>query len=161
VAHEGARNLWLDWHAAQTKFAARRPAPAEQPRVSVCLVHFNRPRLLAYAVDSLRKQDYPNFEVILVDCSSTEPDAQDLCRELRDEFENAAGVSSWMRIATLASARNAAAAQADGDYTPVHGLTTISPSRSTISRLVQAASGQRRGCLDRGALYFMAWRRAG
>src|SRR5262249_3125332 len=52
-----------------------RAADEDQPLVSVCLSHYNRPMLLRQALDSLRVQDYPNYEGVLVDDASTEPAA--------------------------------------------------------------------------------------
>ncbi len=44
---------------------------AQTPKVSVCISHFNRPVLLEQAIESLRRQDYPNVEVLIVDDASS------------------------------------------------------------------------------------------
>lgn len=110
---------WLAWH--RQVGAARRPAPARlvagaEPRVSVCLTHRNRPRLLAAALASLGQQDYPNLEVVLVDDGSTQTDAIAYLDSLECEF----GARKWQIIRQpnryLGAARNTAIAAASGDY---------------------------------------------
>ena len=87
---EANRAAWLDWHA-------RLPVPDQappvsvrgierRPLVSVCVPHHDRPQLLAEALESLRQQDYPNLEVIVVDDASTDPAAHAYLDELAPEF---------------------------------------------------------------------------
>jgi glycosyltransferase involved in cell wall biosynthesis/GT2 family glycosyltransferase len=87
-----------------------------QPRVSVCLVHYNRPHLLAQALDSLRAQTYGNFEVVLVDDGSPSEAAKTYLDSLDREF----AMRDWQMIRQtnryLGAARNAAARAARGDY---------------------------------------------
>ena len=63
-----------------------------QPLVSVCVPHHNRPRLLAQALESLRQQDYPNLEVVLVDDASTDPAALTYLDESENRVRRA-----WLR----------------------------------------------------------------
>ena len=92
------------------------PQDTAQPRVSVCLVHFNRPHLLRQAIESLRRQDYPELEVVLTDCSSTLPQAQAYLQSLQAEFAE----RGWKVVAVedryLGAARNDAVRHASGDY---------------------------------------------
>jgi len=89
---------------------------SDAPRVSVCLVHFNRPRLLSFMIDSLYGQDYTNFEVILVDDGSTLPAAT----EYLDALEPVFACRGWRIVrqqnAYVGAARNNAAAHAGGEY---------------------------------------------
>jgi hypothetical protein len=50
--------------------------PVAAPKVSVCIAYFNRPHLLEQAIDSLRRQTYPNVEVVLVDDASPSAESQ-------------------------------------------------------------------------------------
>jgi len=43
------------------------PAPSTLPRVSVCICTRNRPEDLRRCLDSLRVQDYPNYEILVID----------------------------------------------------------------------------------------------
>ena len=90
---EGAgREAWLEWHRGAVRrgspagVTGARPGGAARPRVSVCIAHFNRPEHLRQALESLRAQDYPNFEVIVVDDGSTLPAAVAYLDALEPEF---------------------------------------------------------------------------
>ena len=89
---------------------------AEEPMISVCLVHYNRPDTLRQAVDSLQAQSYGNFEVILVDDGSPSAEAKAFLDSLEEEF----AARKWRIIrqanAYMWRARNHAARQARGDY---------------------------------------------
>lgn len=50
------------------------------PPVSICLVTYNRARLLPSTVDSLLAQSYTDFELVISDDCSTD-DTEDVCRE--------------------------------------------------------------------------------
>ncbi len=54
--------------------APRLAPPAAPPKVSVVVTHFSRPDKLRFALESLKRQTYRNFEVIVVDDGS--PDAR-------------------------------------------------------------------------------------
>ena len=93
-----------------------RDKPSSYPLVSVCLATFNRPSLLAQALESLRCQDYPNFEVLLVDDGSDEPDALVFLDQLEPEFK----AKGWRIIRQennyVGAARNNGARHARGEY---------------------------------------------
>lgn len=102
---------------AQTAERGAPPAPsAPTPRVSVCLVHFERPHLLRRAVDSLRQQTYQNLEVVLVDDGSRSPEALAFLDALRFEFELRGWTILRQENGYLGKARNLAARAASGEY---------------------------------------------
>jgi len=87
------------------------------PLVSVCLTHFNRPHYLAQALDSLNLQDYPHFEVILIDDASTHPEAIAFLERLNEEFK----LKGWTIIRNKknlfpGAARNLAVSHSKGEY---------------------------------------------
>lgn len=91
-------------------------AKNKTPKVSVCLTHYNRPKLLRQALNSLLVQDYGNFEVILVDDGSTSLDAINTLSALEPLFRQ----RGWKILRQLNSypgnARNTAARQAKGKF---------------------------------------------
>lgn len=87
------------------------------PLVSICVTHFNRPHFLAQVLESIKAQDYPNFEVILIDDASTLPEAQAFLKSLTKEFES----KGWQIIRNQknlfpGASRNLAARQSRGEY---------------------------------------------
>lgn len=54
----------------------------ESPLVTVVITHYNRHKLLQQAIESLEGQTMKNFEVILVDDGSTDPEAKSFLQEL-------------------------------------------------------------------------------
>lgn len=116
---DGSPEALAAWHASLltgSQAAPARIAVTETPRVSVCLTHFDRPNLLRQAVESLRRQNYPDFEVVLLDDGSRTTAARDLLAELEGEFAR----RNWQIIRQenryLGAARNAAALAAKGEY---------------------------------------------
>ncbi|HEY4934657.1 MAG TPA: glycosyltransferase [Terriglobales bacterium] len=91
--------------------------PVEQPLVSVCLTHFNRPVYLRWALESLRRQDqsWP-FEVILVDDGSTTEEAKAYLERLEPEFHERHWRIVRQENRYLGAARNAAARHSRGKY---------------------------------------------
>jgi glycosyltransferase involved in cell wall biosynthesis len=72
--------------------------------------------LLRQAVESLRRQDYPHFEVILIDDGSSSPAALTVLKELKPEFEQRGWRIVWQDNRYLGAARNAAVREARGEY---------------------------------------------
>lgn len=70
-ARFGAPDAHRTWNGVAP---LRRPA-GDQPLVTVCITHFNRPTELAAAIDSVRSQTYRNVEIVVVDDGSTLPEA--------------------------------------------------------------------------------------
>lgn len=87
-----------------------------QALVSVCLVHFQRPKLLMQALRSLTAQAYSNLEVVLVDDGS--PDSETV--SLLDDLECLFAERNWQIIRVsngyVGRARNIAARHARGEY---------------------------------------------
>jgi glycosyltransferase involved in cell wall biosynthesis len=118
---EANRAAWLDWHTSLAPPAATVPALTPPRRggalVSVCVPHHNRPDLLDQALASLRRQDYPNLEVVLVDDASTDPEAVAHLERLRPEFAQRGWRLERSPVNRFATAtRNAAARLARGEY---------------------------------------------
>ena len=109
---------WLAWHEqlAVRPRSAQPHTPAPTTLVSVCITHRNRPALLGAALQSIREQDHPHVEVVLVDDGSDRPEALEVLDALEPEFRS----RQWTLIRQpnryLGAARNAAIAAARGDY---------------------------------------------
>ncbi|PJF18645.1 IPT/TIG domain-containing protein [Paramicrosporidium saccamoebae] len=91
--------------------------PLGSPLVSVVLTHYNRPKLLQQALESLERQTFRNFEVVLVDDGSTDAEAIKFLSELSWTWWQERG---WKVLREpnryLGAARNTGAKHARGKY---------------------------------------------
>ncbi len=116
------REAWLAWHRDMThparpaEPARTRPVAENTPLVSVCVTHFNRPQSLRRALESLRAQDYPNFEVIIVDDGSTEPEAIAYLDAIEPELASRGWQLVRQENLYPGAARNNAVRHSHGEY---------------------------------------------
>ncbi|MCB9100569.1 MAG: glycosyltransferase [Anaerolineales bacterium] len=86
------------------------------PKVSVCITHFSRPKALRRALTSLKQQTYKNFEVLVVDDGSPDPQVQQELAAIKAEIEPL----GWRLLVQdnryLGAARNFGARHLTGDY---------------------------------------------
>ncbi len=156
-----ALDVWRRWHAQAGPFAAAaercaaraRQAAAETPRVTVCLVHHERPALLRMAADSVLAQDYPDLDAVLVDDGSETPAA----RAALDAVEADFAPRGWRVIRQenryLGAARNAAAAAAEGEWLLfLDDDNVLFPD--AVSRLVRAARFAGADCVPAASIRF-------
>lgn len=114
--HEQWLRLFESLASDRAGAASVRVGECPAPMVSVCLVHYNRPHLLGRALDSLRRQTYSNFEVVLVDDGSPSEVAQQYLSTLQEEFDEKGWTIVRQPNSYLGAARNAAVKAARGDY---------------------------------------------
>lgn len=116
IPFDRANRDWVDWHTRVRRGRPSQRRPERTPLVSVILTHFNRPQLLAQAIDSLRRQSYPDVEVVLVDDGSDLPEAVRYVASLEQEFE----ARGWRIVRQanryLGAARNRGVREARGVY---------------------------------------------
>ena len=156
-----ALDVWQRWHAQTGPFAAAaerfadraRDAAAGTPRVTVCLVHHERPALLRMAADSVLAQDYANLHAVLVDDGSESPAA----RVALDAVEGDFAPRGWRVIRQenryLGAARNAAAAAAEGEWLLfLDDDNVLFPD--AVSRLVRAARFAGADCVPAASICF-------
>jgi glycosyltransferase involved in cell wall biosynthesis len=149
----GLHESIVDAHHAQSARNGNCTATgsAERPVVSFCLTPNKRPLLLRQALASLRAQDYPNYEVVLVDDASTEPGALAYLERLKPDFDR----NGWQIVRHeqnryLGAARNTAARHArgelllfmdDDDYAKPNQISTlVQVANTTGADIVTAAS---------------------
>ncbi len=119
VATGEAVDLWADAleGCRRPKPVPQRPRRGGKPRVSVCVIHRDRPQLLQRALASIAVGDHPGeVEIILVDDASSTPDAHALLAELALECDRKPlKIIRNSQALFPAAARNRAAAAASGD----------------------------------------------
>jgi len=124
IAFNPAANgrAWVDWHrrvAAESRrenAAGVEASPQAWPKVSLCLVTFNRPNQLKQALESVERLEYGNLEVLLVDDGSTDPAAVALLDELEPSFAQRGWRVFRQENRYLGAARNQAARHSSGEY---------------------------------------------
>lgn len=107
---------WLRWHAVIGRRRPRRALLDSTPWVTVCVTHFNRPQHLRHALASLQRQDYPHFDVVLVDDGSDRADALAYLDDIEPAFDHAGWTLVRQPNRYLGAARNTAISHARGDY---------------------------------------------
>jgi O-antigen biosynthesis protein len=112
---------WQDWHRITLGTARHNTTPPQGgasllPLVTVCMPHFNRPTLLRQAIASIKAQDYPHIEVIVVDDGSTDPLARKTLAEIEGELADRGWSLLRQAHSSVGAARNLAARHARGDY---------------------------------------------
>ena len=90
---------------------------ADNHMVSICVAHYNDAVNLGYLLRSIAKNDYCNFEVVIVDDGSTEAESIALFKMLDAEY----GSPSWRFITkpeneSLGPTRNRAVHEAKGEF---------------------------------------------
>ncbi len=89
-----------------------------EPKITVCITHYNRPAYLRQALRSMVDQERAPFEVIVVDDGSPGEEVSTELAEIESQFDFPA--RGWRLIRQenryLGAARNRAAAEAGGDY---------------------------------------------
>lgn len=114
---------WVSWHDQGLPGVKEKAGSAKissssdvNPLVSVCIPHYNRPHLLREAIKSIEKQSYSNYEVIVVDDGSTQPEAKSYLKELEKKFAPRGWRVLYQKNSYPGAARNHAARYAKGEY---------------------------------------------
>ncbi len=120
ISTESTDRGWLRFHdrlAREARTTRRGRHRAQRPLVSVCITHRDRPALLHQALESIRRQTYKRFEIVLVDDGSERPETHKALKTLQREFTR----RRWRIIRHETNrypgaARNTAARHARGEY---------------------------------------------
>ena len=119
-----SRRTWRNFHDHLAADRARRrrgvprglAANGDQPTVTICMAHYNRPVELGQALDSIRALTYPHIELIITDDGSTDPEALEYLTSLKSEFEQRGWSILHQENRYLGAARNSSARHASGRY---------------------------------------------
>jgi glycosyltransferase involved in cell wall biosynthesis len=141
---EAARAAWREVHEMPPPPPRGQPA---SPAVSVCVAHFNHGDFLPQALESLQRQTYAHFEVIVVDDGSTDPASREMFRALQRQY---AAAASWKFFEKehghLGHTRNFAARRAAGELLVFMDSDNIAVP-GMIERMVRGMDAARADCL--------------
>jgi O-antigen biosynthesis protein len=146
------------WRKVHEENASPSPGPVtttiQKPRVSVCVAYFNHGEFLPHALESLEKQTYRNFEVIVVDDGSTDSASKEVFRSLQRRYAS----TDWKFIEKengyLGQTRNFAARQASGDFLVFVDADNVA-APEMLERMVRAINTSGAACLTCHHLVFV------
>jgi O-antigen biosynthesis protein len=118
--------IWAQWHLSigthpdieknKNSHLLNVSSQTKHPLVSICLAHFNRPKELSQAIASIERQTYANYEVILVDDGSDDPEAIAYLNALEDPFAEWGWKIVRQENLYLGAVRNTGVRHAKGEY---------------------------------------------
>jgi GT2 family glycosyltransferase/glycosyltransferase involved in cell wall biosynthesis len=127
-------------------YPARPTREIRAPRVSVCVPHHNYGEFLPLALDTLASQTYKNFEVIVVDDGSTDPESLKTFRSLQQKYSQLEWRFLEKENGFTGQTRNFAARQATGEYLVFADSDNVSRPEM-LDRLVQGMETSGMDCL--------------
>lgn len=112
---------WRDWvdsfrEAQAPERKSRKGIRDGAPRISVCMSTFNRTNELLLTLAAFENQDWPNFEMVVVNDGSTCAEASVLHEQLRADFAKKGWLWIDQKNAGPAAGRNTAACHARGEF---------------------------------------------
>ncbi len=136
------RLRWVDWHASAPSRSVRDKPPRsksattpEMPLVSVCVSYRGHHDLFLQSAESLRRQSWPKFELILLDCSKEGVELDGLGKALlQDGWQIIRQAESGVNVP-----RGVSIAHARGDYVLFLDATDYA-SPDAIATFVAVAS---------------------
>ncbi len=107
---------WLALHEDWSQSSAEKPAPEGTPQVSICIPYYNHPVYLPQLLASIAALQYANFEVIVCNDGSTQPEAKAVFEQMREQY----GERGWQFLSKenggVGHTRNFAASHAKGEF---------------------------------------------
>jgi cellulose synthase/poly-beta-1,6-N-acetylglucosamine synthase-like glycosyltransferase len=116
-----ARRVFFTWEAFKNKKNSKSlkqtGLPKKCPKVSVVVPCYNEAKVIGQTINSLRRLNYPNFEVIIVDDGSTDGTAKVALRAIMEKAPSSVNFTVISKDnGGKASALNEGIARATGDY---------------------------------------------
>ena len=127
---------------------------SSEPKVSIIIPTKNKLEYLAPCVESLLdKTQYSNYEVIIVDNQSTDPDVFDFYDSLKKIHPETVRVIDYPHAFNFSSICNFAAEQADGDYLLLLNNDTEVLQKQWLDRMMMHAMRQDVGIVGARLVY--------
>lgn len=154
---KAGRPLWpvpVELEALEVSDQQQAGATQASPLVSVCVAHFNDGRNLRYLLKSIIKNDYQNYEVIVVDDGSTDTESLRIIQSLALEY----AADSWRFIMkkeneSIGPTRNFAVSHARGELIIFMDSDNLA-TKTMVSDFVTGMLTSRADCLTCGMIEF-------
>ena len=127
-----------------------------KPKVSVQILNYNGKKFLEGCIDSTLKQDYPNFEIVLIDNASIDGSVEFVKERYKREIKkNKIKIIELNRNYGFAGAYNYSYRKTDADYVLLLNNDTLLPDKKMISLMVKRAeSDPKTACVSAGIYPF-------
>ncbi len=125
-----------------------------QPKVSIIIPTKDKLEFLAPCVESvLNKTDYLNYEVIIVDNQSSDPDVFQFYSELKEKYNNQIKILEYPHAFNFSAICNFAADQASGDYLLLLNNDTEVLHKEWLDRMIMHAMREDVGVVGARLVY--------
>jgi|GEM_PF-951990 len=136
---------WLDFHAQVSRHHEHTMALAlpvltqitANPAVDICVPYFNQPKYLPQMLQSLELQTVTNFQVIIIDDGSTDPEARRVFDDMRAKYSPRGWIFERQANAYPGAARNHAARLGNAEYIIFLDSDDVAPDYF-VARLLEA-----------------------
>lgn len=126
----------------------------KEPFVSVQIINWNGLRFLKDCFDSLLKQDYPNFELVLVDNGSIDKSIYFIKSNYSKEIKKGlVRIDALGKNYGFAEGYNLAYSHTNADYILLINNDTICPDKQLVSKMVLKAESNPRVALVGASIY--------
>jgi O-antigen biosynthesis protein len=148
-SNEQVQQDWLSYSAELIAGQEKIVHSESTPRVSICVAYYNYGKYLPQLLDSLKKNDYRNFEVIVVNDGSTDSSSIQVFKQQEQQFSH----YGWKFISQenqgIGATRNFAASQAEGEYLIFMDADNVATPRmiSTFVRAIQKRGADALTCM--------------
>ncbi|UFP93065.1 glycosyltransferase [Gloeobacter morelensis] len=146
-----ARTVWQQFCEQLTVHKKNLVAPAGEPgqlepKVSICVPYYNCGEYLPDLLESIERQTYRNFEVIVVDDGSTDASSLRTFSQMQDQYRDRRWLFLTKENGGPGSARNCAVAQSTGQYIVFMDADNAAET-AMLERMVWAMEKSRADCL--------------
>ncbi|WP_445365321.1 glycosyltransferase [Microbulbifer sp. ANSA001] len=157
IKHERLRKsikVWEQWHGQEHLVSIKKTKSiAVLPLISICVTHYERPELLDQALNSIDRQSYKNFEVIIVDDGSVSDNTLKALKIFEDRYKDRGWQFIYQENRYVGAARNTAARNASGDYLLFFDDDNVM-MQDMVDKLVRAAIFSGIDCLTCSSIRF-------
>ncbi len=141
---EQVEKQWMELHAKRAEVIVT--GDVGKPKVSVCVPYYNLGRYLSQLLKSLDRQDYTNFEVVVVNDGSTENWDVEEFSNMKKRYEQRGWKFVSKEHGGVAETREVAVEEAGGEYLLFMDADNIA-TKNMISDFVRGIHYSKADCL--------------
>ena len=158
--HIRANKQWLSFHEQVSNHAQKQPPrkplvnskidtpllQSNEKHVDICIPYYNHGQYLPQLLQSLEHQTYQNFNVIIVDDGSTDPESHTIFSKMKSKYRGRKWRFIQQENAYLGAARNTAVKNGNAEYICFIDADDVA-APNTIKRFLEAIELSKVDCL--------------